>query len=108
MNIIKTFIYGETDRDRCDAWLTFIKDRNEFVELYLAAGKLPFSRELPLKIKMRAYIQNKVRSLRLPLNIHTLEGNAWGTFEETILLLEYLKKEKEAIIHSKFSWYETM
>ena len=47
-------ILGETrDRERCAAWVNYaLENPDTNIDLYLAAGTLPFSREKPLKQKM--------------------------------------------------------
>jgi DNA-binding transcriptional LysR family regulator len=84
---------------------------NEAIKQAILAG-LGYS-IMPL-IGIRKEIQNKDLQI-IPLKglpIKTYWSLIWVKGKNhnpaALAYLDYLKKEKEAIIHSKFSWYETM
>ncbi len=112
-----TLIYGETrDRKRSASWVVFSTNKPNYIVLYLAAGKLPFSRILPLKELMlndirkmlaaKGYVESVKRDQVYTFNKGTHEihiillgGNAWGTIEETYLLIKHLLLDYRETIH---------
>jgi hypothetical protein len=104
--MLYTFIYGESERDRSRTWVSFVTKTSEPITLYLAAGKLPFSQKRTLKADMyhdikkmllcAGYSCNKPYQFTRGLHVITIviiKKNVWGTFEETLLLIEELRKQ---------------
>lgn len=84
---------------------------NEAIKQAILAG-LGYS-IMPL-IGIRKEIQNKdlqiipLKGLPIKTNWSLIWGKGKNHNPAALAYLDYLKKEKEAIIYSKFSWYETM
>ena len=99
-------VLGETaDRTRSEAWVRYVEKHPEddFV-LYLAAGRLPFSRKMNLKEKMwddiiamlveRGYRRIEYGCLQKGeqrLDVVFARENGWGTFEEVLLVVNILR-----------------
>lgn len=118
--MIDTFVYGESDRDRSQAWVAFATQVKEPVVLYLAAGRLPLCRQEKLNVQMYRSIKdmlyyagyrlesqkhnrrvrrfcfinrNRLGGVPHVITIELLQKNVWGTFEETLTVIRMLRRK---------------
>lgn len=112
MDVINTFILGETDgTSRSKAWLDYIDQTNSNIILYLAAGRLPFGKGTKLKVRTKEHIAKALFERGFssgPRGIFLKNGqsitivltldNAWGTFEECVSLLNTIGTGKKQLV----------